>query len=126
MNKKYISLGALIAIAVIWLVGPIVTVEFFGVSSSATALDLLDGDEFGIADILILGAPIAAIVMGLIGIFAKPALTKLGAIIGCAGYVIGIALYLIVEEFPIDMFGWGVWAMIVILAANLVLSLKSE
>lgn len=120
MNKKFISLGLLVATAVVWAIAPIV--EFiFGI----TALDMVqDMGGAGIGGYLLIFAPVAAVVIGALGIFVKPTLSKIGALIGAAGYAAGLVLNLVEAEFELAIFGWGAWALLALLVANLVVILN--
>lgn len=123
MNKKYISLGLLAAAALIYVIGPIVSIFGFGM----TSLDLLgEIGSGGIGDYLLILVPIAAIVLGVLGAFVKPALTKIGGLVGGIGYVVAVILQFIGAEFELSFFGWGLWGLLALLVANLVVTLKAE
>lgn len=123
MNKKYISLGLLAATALCYVIGPIVSLFGFGV----TSLDLLgELGSAGLGDYLLIFIPIVAIVLGVLGVFAKPALVKIGGLVGGIGYAVAVILQLLAAEFELAIFGWGLWALLALLVANLVLTLKAE
>jgi len=122
-NKKYISLGVLAAMLIVWLAAPIITISIMGFSESATMLDLFSAESFGIADILIMLAPIAAIVCGAVGTFVKPEIKKLGALISAAAFVVGFILQ-IVSGLEFGFIGWGLWVLLLLHAADAVLNIK--
>ncbi len=128
MNKKYISLGVLAATFIFWCVGPIFTVSLFGISNSATVFDLLgDLGSCGLADYLIIFAPLAAVVLGALGIFKDAKFSKIGGFVGAGGTVLSVLLYCtIVEGMSIEFLGWGVWVLLILTVANLVINLKAE
>lgn len=121
MNKKSLSLGALALILILWFVAPV----YAAGPLSLTTLDLLDLTEIcGLADYLLILAPIAAVVLGAIGIFMNSGLNKIGGFIGAGGMALSFILILV--DGATSALAWGFWGLLILCIANLVINLKAE
>ena len=126
-SKNKLSLGIFAATALVWLFIPLVgfSASFMGVSVSEhyTSLEIFGMfDMCGFPDFLMLFAPIAAIVLGVLGIFKNPSLSKTGGFVGAGGMLLSLLLYM--DAF--EALAVGFWLLFLLMAANLAVCFMPE
>jgi len=117
MKKKYLSLGIMVAIVVVWLIAPL----FDALILEMNAFDLLGNlDMCGLPDFLMLLAPLAAVALGLIGMFKNAAMSKIGGYVGAGGMALSLLLNIAFNEGALEVLAWGFWALLILTVANFV------
>ena len=122
--KKLISLGLLVAVVVLWAIAPVY--DYFILSMSSVDLMTEMQAEAPLYAYLLVFVPLVTVILGIVGTFLKGFLSKIAGLIGAVGYVLAVVLHFVDDSFDPDIFGWGVWALLVVMIVNLVLSLVGK
>ena len=123
-SKNKLSLGIFAATALVWLIAPL-----YGSTSMAfspielNALDILrNSGNSDLSDWLVVLAPIAAVVLGILGIFKNAGLSKVGGFVGIGGLLLSI----LIDMETLQITCWGFWALFVLMIANLAVCFMPE